>query len=948
MKKSLSLIVSIAMVFSLFASVAFAADKTAMDKFNELKAAGIFTGTGDADDAALAEEMDRGSAAVIVARLAQLDTTTPAEPTFSDVNDSQPWYGYVEAAVKAGIIVGNGDGTYTPYDKVTLQELAVMVAKTYAAATGTEIDLTATADVDADDWAKAYIKAATDLGLFSDVTEWTSNATREALVNVTYEAYAAVTEQPAGEVAIADFQATGAKEFTLTFNQPVDDTKATIVVKKGSFPVNVTEQKYSDDKTTVTLNMTSKLAKDDYTVVVSGLGDEDLTQTVSVEAQKITKIEFTSDKAPLSSSDPSTPNDTVNAFVKIYDQYGDDASSILDDAITVSKGDVVSIDGGKITSTVTAGSFSLDETVVVSLLDKASGTFATATLKVSPEASVSTTTVVELYNEDGKELTDAVTNPEDFYFIVEGKDQYGNSIDEADLNSDVIARVVNNSIADVDTTFVKLTIDGKSKYALPLAFGTSKDSSSTSILKAGTTQLVIISKTSGEKTTYDFTVAESAGLDSLSLSAPEYAVAGEKVIIPFQAFDQFGKEITKASDLEKGVASRSVTGTNLEKEDLKFATVYATGKAQLELDTADASGITSAETVYINIVINGSYKNATLSFSLKPAKKPVAITGVEDINTALAKGATTTIKNDKIKVVDQYGRTKHLSDFTGYEAVITSSDTGVSTVGGTVDNVATKTSTLTAVSKGNSTIKLELKETAGDTVDDSAYTFTAKVVERDSIVSYEVADVATVYAGGSDYAKALKVEGVLENGSKVTLPTNDATYFSVSESVYGLIYDGSTGKLSANNDTVDGNADVDPGIELGKDKSFAVVVVVNTKDGSQNIVKQVTVSRVAPAAETLALKDNTGAINVTKESDGIVSISATEINGKSPLQVAQASVEVKDQYGVVLADGVTAGYSSVDVDGSGNLTGLADGDSVNITAVTKNGKALTFTVKVKA
>lgn len=190
MKRALSAFMTLLIVCSLISPAAFASENSILDKFNELKDAGIFTGTGGEDDAALHQEMDRGSAAVIVARLAQLDTTAPAVPTFTDVNTSQPWYGYVEAAVKSGIIVGNGDGSFTPYEHVTFEQLAVMVAKTYAAAAGTEIDLTANSEVEgASDWAQAYIKAVLDLGLFDDVTDWGGHAEREALIEITYQIY---------------------------------------------------------------------------------------------------------------------------------------------------------------------------------------------------------------------------------------------------------------------------------------------------------------------------------------------------------------------------------------------------------------------------------------------------------------------------------------------------------------------------------------------------------------------------------------------------------------------------------------------------------------------------------------------------------------------------------------------------------------------------------------
>ena len=77
MKKSLSLLVAIAMVFSMFASVAFAADATTtelttQEKFDALKAAGVFTGYPDGT-AGLTNEMTRAEFAKVLAKVTMLE-----------------------------------------------------------------------------------------------------------------------------------------------------------------------------------------------------------------------------------------------------------------------------------------------------------------------------------------------------------------------------------------------------------------------------------------------------------------------------------------------------------------------------------------------------------------------------------------------------------------------------------------------------------------------------------------------------------------------------------------------------------------------------------------------------------------------------------------------------------------------------------------------------------
>lgn len=119
---------SLAIVCMLACSSVFAqgSGTSAMEKYNELVNAGIFTDTGGGNDQSQTNTpMPPRDAAAIIALLADLDTNAePATPEFSDVSTDQPWYGYVEAAVQAGLIIGDQDTpTYTPADEFSPEEL---------------------------------------------------------------------------------------------------------------------------------------------------------------------------------------------------------------------------------------------------------------------------------------------------------------------------------------------------------------------------------------------------------------------------------------------------------------------------------------------------------------------------------------------------------------------------------------------------------------------------------------------------------------------------------------------------------------------------------------------------------------------------------------------------------------------------------------------------------
>ncbi|RLD20802.1 MAG: hypothetical protein DRI33_00655 [Caldiserica bacterium] len=61
---------------------------------------------------------------IVVAK--DLSLYSPSTPTFPDVSKSRWSYGYVEAAAKAGYILGYPDGTFGPTRNITRQELAVL------------------------------------------------------------------------------------------------------------------------------------------------------------------------------------------------------------------------------------------------------------------------------------------------------------------------------------------------------------------------------------------------------------------------------------------------------------------------------------------------------------------------------------------------------------------------------------------------------------------------------------------------------------------------------------------------------------------------------------------------------------------------------------------------------------------------------------------------------
>lgn len=93
----------------------------------------------------------------------------PSTPTFTDVTASQPYYGYIEAAVKAGIINGTSATTFSPLGCLTRAQIAkIEVLGLGDGAEATALASQATSFTDnalLPAWSRGYVAEAVKLGL---------------------------------------------------------------------------------------------------------------------------------------------------------------------------------------------------------------------------------------------------------------------------------------------------------------------------------------------------------------------------------------------------------------------------------------------------------------------------------------------------------------------------------------------------------------------------------------------------------------------------------------------------------------------------------------------------------------------------------------------------------------------------------------------------------------
>ncbi|SCW58451.1 S-layer homology domain-containing protein [Paenibacillus tianmuensis] len=354
MKKSLSAILSLAMAFSMFSSVALGADakKTSADftdlkdldaatkaKFDEMISAGIFDGVKEGTFG-LKDKMNRAQFAKVAALIFNLKVDTSLKTSsFSDVKSisEDPANGYalpyIEAVKAAGITDGYAPGQFNPAGDVTKEQLATFLIR------GLNKDSegknkTGVSDKTVSDWAKGYVALALELKLLGNSTDGafggTSAATRDLLVTSSYEAKKQYvdTNKPA-KASVKEVKAVDYNKVQVTLDREVDADKATFVLKKGTaetkYEAKDKDVKWSEDKkvATVTLKDGQKIVDATYTVTLGGL-----------DASTVDKVsgEFKGENEKLSKIDFVTANDTVarskqvRIQIKPTNQYGQLAS----------------------------------------------------------------------------------------------------------------------------------------------------------------------------------------------------------------------------------------------------------------------------------------------------------------------------------------------------------------------------------------------------------------------------------------------------------------------------------------------------------------------------------------------------------------------------------------------------------------------------------------------
>lgn len=250
MKKILSVALSTAMAFSMFASVAFGADAklTPEQQFNALKDAGIVSGFPDGLSH-LEKTLTRAELAKIIVNSLSLE---PVDATsYNDKNYAKHWgRTYIEAATQAGILNGKDAAKklFDPNGAVTVQELAKVLV------TALKLEVPADANNTASAWAKGYVAAAVNAGYLADGINYQAQATRSQAVVAAYAIYEAAQVPTVKSYKVVDSKNV---EFTLSTDEVVKVTLEKALEANKETEVTFKTAAGEEIKTTVTWVVTT-------------------------------------------------------------------------------------------------------------------------------------------------------------------------------------------------------------------------------------------------------------------------------------------------------------------------------------------------------------------------------------------------------------------------------------------------------------------------------------------------------------------------------------------------------------------------------------------------------------------------------------------------------------------------------------------------------------------
>ncbi|MGI1658538.1 MAG: cell wall-binding repeat-containing protein [Desulfitobacterium sp.] len=812
---------------------------------------------------------------------------------------------------------------------------------------------------------------------------------------------------PTGEFKVESVAATAADTFTVKFSKAAADTsKVTFEVKQDTAPVTVSAS-WNEAKTEATLQKSAKFVEATYTVSVKD-GEKDLgSKTVSVTEQRIAKIDITSDKLGIVTE--ADGDQFGYATYKIYDQYDVDiTNSALANNVDFKTGvgDAVP-DKGLLTITADPNLNLLTFTsgIVISAHDTTTGVSTTKNLIATSQVG----TLSDFSFKAGEKLEIVADEIDKVYYLdFTAKDISGNEtknytlLKEGLIFSDEDELELTVSHTQVTAKLIQDPADSK-KGLIEVTVQDIVDNQITVDQPGVITAMTWTGKTSQ----VDYTLKKPAQVDKFKLYAPSEVISSmESKEIPFAAYDQNGKAITKYTDL-------------VEKVTLSGAKFYKNpdGTAYVKNDPIEVGGnLTSVTRVITSVVKNtGDYSSVTLRIQEAVEADNLKIDSSVVKTILEADGAVQTADfgwdEGGFSVQDQYGRDIDMTSLTdkvgkNYKVVVTTSSAiDAVVVGGSDTKIGDKTYSANQVlgsgesyvkftsnkGVGTGTIKFTLYHVNGTEIDSKSITFTS--LDSDDIKDYRIEqlekplyaklDANATTAGAFtaqllDYNATPDVYGLTASKADVVLKDPNVIIGAKSTStdfvVYGVYDEVAQEYTGGAYDSIKVVAKKSTDLTKTESKGFLTVTIKGADNKLYTVSTPLTSSTASPAAASLKVVVATEKpgievddvdskkITLTGSSADIKAILGTTFNkyntdGSAGLE--NVYFAPKDQYGETAAGmayfSVLENNTTVAVDAKGNITGLDDikagegykaGDDLSMTVSASTTTGLIETIEI--
>lgn len=753
-------------------------------------------------------------------------------------------------------------------------------------------------------------KSAADIQAAKDASAKVTNAGSLAWLN---DQIAQVSA--AAPVAVSSVTASSASTFTVKFSNPVADTsKVAFTVTNSSTPVTVTTT-WNADKTAATLTNSVNFPEGTYTVAVKNDTTDLGSSTVAVTAQKVAKIEITSNKLAINANRQTGDDYIGYATYKVSDQYGNDiTTTYLANNLTfqagvgtaTAKDGTLKVDFGQ----TNPAQYTVDS---ITAYDSTSGVSTSASLSCATSfGTLNSITLNKLTNVNNKDLT-ANDQSDVWYIDYSATDANDNATQ--DYNMVLGGLITNNGYLVVSNNYVTAQVV------------TDPNDSSKAAIEVRTTQpitmdlpVTITAMTyTGKTSTLNLTLHKQASLDTLTLQAPNYSIAtGESKEIPFVAYDQNGVQLTKYDDImvnnlnlsPRLTPSRNSDGTlkltynapNVKGPDVLTATT-PTGKfSSLTINVQDAA---KADKLVVDSSI---VKNLQESY-IDPATNST-MTAISILDFGYDNGGLT--------LNDQYGRKIDMwGGNNNYAVVATSSD----------DKIVTFQNGNNVAMNGQHEIIMQ----SGDVGKAGSATITLNVYD----LSQKDSSGNALYTTPGDYSKLTKVDTqsitmtTVDNGDikGYTMDTRTAPIFAQNDLLNSTVYDinnkagltdkqkdlnfnpvvyGTTaggGKVILGSDYATSKARPIVGAYLSNTTNFKVVGdAIENAAGAQYDGLKVVANKLADTVTT----SSTTLTAAIKAYDGSIKTVTTTVNSSSALPaVSTIAINNDESYGGVYVDGDT-------------------------------------------